>query len=156
MFSATSFGMQTVNPLHDSFCALNARFNNAIRDRRAAQHFKQVIRSLHMHCAQDSRPLARSRACALRPRLKIVRLRLLFLCHWNAVCSVSNNAPLLWHPYALAPPCRQKKPADEQAPHATQPADERPRGVCVIIRTTKPGGWLLLTPLSATHRRNKM
>jgi len=43
-----------------------------------------------------------------------------------------------------------EKPADEQAPHATQPADERPHGVRVI----NPGDqvrWLALADTALRH-----
>ncbi len=55
MFSATSFGMQVVNPLHDPLCPLNTRLNDAVGDWGAVRHSEKVIRSLHVHSAQDCR-----------------------------------------------------------------------------------------------------
>src|SRR6266487_4901881 len=49
-----------------------------------------------------------------------------------------------WHPM---PP---EKPADEQAPHATQPADERPRGVSVI-NPNDQARWLALADTALRH-----
>jgi len=53
-------------------------------------------------------------------------------------------------PYVLAPPMPPEKPADEQAPHATQPADERPRGVSVIDPNDQ-ARWLALADTALRH-----
>ncbi len=53
-------------------------------------------------------------------------------------------------PLRIGTPMPPEKPADEQAPHATQPADERPHGVRVI----NPGDqvrWLALADTALRH-----
>ena len=45
--------MQAINPLHDPLGPLNARFNDAVGDRRAVRHSEKIICSLHVHGAQD-------------------------------------------------------------------------------------------------------
>jgi hypothetical protein len=53
-------------------------------------------------------------------------------------------------PYVLAPPMPPEKPATEQAPHVTQPADERPRGVSVI-NPNDQARWLALSDTALRH-----
>ena len=45
--------MQAINPLHDPFGPLNTGLDDAVGDRRAVRHSEKVIRSLHVHRAED-------------------------------------------------------------------------------------------------------
>ena len=48
-----SFGVQGINPLHYPLCPLNTGLNDAICNGRAVWHPEEVIRSLHVHGAED-------------------------------------------------------------------------------------------------------
>jgi hypothetical protein len=45
--------MQAINPLQDSLRPLSTCFNYAVGDWRAVWHSEEIIRSLHMHGAED-------------------------------------------------------------------------------------------------------
>ena len=45
--------MYAINPLHDPLCPLNTCLDDAVGDRRAVGHSEKIIRSLHVHGAQD-------------------------------------------------------------------------------------------------------
>src|SRR5438876_12306668 len=61
----------------------------------------------------------------------------------SSECTISTNSHLCSSISRPALPMPPQKPADENVPHATQPADERPHGVD-LINPNDAARWLAL------------